>query len=79
MSVPLFATTLQPQMERILERVAAVAHSGRYIFGPELEAFEGELAGYLGVDHAIGVGNGTDALTIALPRLIDAGYRFVQP
>ena len=66
MSVPLFATTLQPQMDQILERVAVVARSGRYIFGPELEAFEGEFASYLGVDHAIGVGNGTDALTIAL-------------
>ena len=65
-SVPLFATTLQPQMDQILERVAVVARSGRYIFGPELEAFEGEFAGYLGVEHAIGVGNGTDALTIAL-------------
>jgi dTDP-4-amino-4,6-dideoxygalactose transaminase len=53
-------------MALILERVAAVAHSGRYIFGPELEAFETEFASYLGVDHAIGVGNGTDALTIAL-------------
>ena len=66
MSVPLFATTLAPQMERILERVAAVAHSGRYIFGPELEAFEAEFAAYLGAGHAVGVGNGTDALTIAL-------------
>ena len=66
MQVPLFATTLEPQMERILERVAEVAHSGRYIFGPELEAFETEFAGYLGASHVIGVGNGTDALTIAL-------------
>src|SRR5512133_4033863 len=69
MAVPLFATTLQPQMDRILERVAVVARSGRYIFGPELEAFEREFASYLGVDHAIGVGNGTDALTIALRAL----------
>jgi dTDP-4-amino-4,6-dideoxygalactose transaminase len=56
-------------MELLLERIAAVARSGRYIFGPELEAFEGEFAAYLGVDHAIGVGNGTDALTIALRAL----------
>jgi dTDP-4-amino-4,6-dideoxygalactose transaminase len=66
MPVPLFATTLEPQLDRILERVAAVARSGRYIFGPELEAFEAEFAAYLGVGQAIGVGNGTDALTIAL-------------
>ena len=66
MPVPLFATTLEPQLDRILERVAAVARSGRYIFGPELEAFEAEFAAYLGVGQAIGVGSGTDALTIAL-------------
>jgi dTDP-4-amino-4,6-dideoxygalactose transaminase len=66
MQVPLFATSLDPQMDRILERTEAVARSGRYIFGPELEAFEREFADYLGVARAIGVGNGTDALTIAL-------------
>jgi dTDP-3-amino-3,4,6-trideoxy-alpha-D-glucose transaminase len=80
MSVPLFATTLQPQMERILERVAAVAHSGRYIFGPELEAFEGEFAAYLGAGHAVGVGNGTDALTIALRAIgVKPGAEVICP
>ena len=69
MQVPLFATTLEPYRERIVERVAEVAASGRYILGPELDAFEREFAAYLGVRHAIGVGNGTDALTIALRAL----------
>jgi dTDP-4-amino-4,6-dideoxygalactose transaminase len=69
MAVPLFASTLQPHMDRILERMASVARSGRYVFGPELEAFEAELATYLGARHVIGVGNGTDALTIALRAL----------
>src|SRR4051794_15917570 len=43
--------------------------SGRFIGGPEVQAFEEELAAYLGVRHAVGVGNGTDALTIALIAL----------
>jgi dTDP-4-amino-4,6-dideoxygalactose transaminase len=80
MAVPLFASTLQPQMDRILERIEAVARSGRYIFGPELDAFEGEFATYLGVDHAIGVGNGTDALTIALRALgVQPGDEVICP
>jgi dTDP-4-amino-4,6-dideoxygalactose transaminase len=64
--VPLFATSLDAYQDRIAERLTAVAASRRYILGPEVAAFEQELADYLGVDHVIGVGNGTDALTIAL-------------
>lgn len=51
---------------------AAVSHaltSGRYILGPEVDAFEREWAAYLGSAHAIGVGNGTDALELALRAL----------
>lgn len=40
--------------------------SGRYILGPEVEAFEKEFAAFSEVPHCIGVGNGTDALAIAL-------------
>lgn len=43
-----------------------VLDSGWMILGPELEAFEAEFAAYCGVSHAIGVGNGLDALTLAL-------------
>jgi len=43
-----------------------VLHSGRYILGEELKAFEAEFANYIGVDHGIGVGSGTEALHIAL-------------
>src|SRR4051795_13588593 len=65
-AVPLFASSLEPYMPALTERIAAVAESGRYILGPEVAAFEAEFARYLGVRHAVGVGNGTDALTIAL-------------
>ncbi|MBT9598178.1 MAG: DegT/DnrJ/EryC1/StrS family aminotransferase [Vitreoscilla sp.] len=43
-----------------------VMDSGRWILGPELLAFEKSFASYLGRRHAIGVGNGLDALTLAL-------------
>ena len=46
--------------------MAEVVASGRFILGPEVEAFEREFAAYLGVPHVVGVANGTDALTIAL-------------
>ena len=67
--VPLFASSLAPYHDRLTEAIDRVARSGRYILGPEVEAFEAEFAAYLGVKHCIGVANGTDALTIALRAL----------
>ena len=43
-----------------------VLQSGRYIRGSEVEKFEAEFARYVGAKHCVGVGNGLDALTIAL-------------
>jgi dTDP-3-amino-3,4,6-trideoxy-alpha-D-glucose transaminase len=51
---------------------ARVMDSGRYILGAELEAFEREFAGFCETRNAVGVGNGLDALTIAL-RANDIG------
>jgi dTDP-4-amino-4,6-dideoxygalactose transaminase len=45
---------------------ARVIDSGWYILGEEVAAFEREFAGYCGVQHAIGVGNGLDALSLIL-------------
>jgi dTDP-4-amino-4,6-dideoxygalactose transaminase len=79
-SVPLFATSLEPYQDRIAERLTAVAASGRYILGPEVAAFEQELADYLGVDHVIGVANGTDAITIALRAMgVRPGAEVIVP
>jgi dTDP-3-amino-3,4,6-trideoxy-alpha-D-glucose transaminase len=64
--VPLFASSLEAYMPMLKERVSAVVESGRYILGPEVSAFEEEFARFLGVGNVVGVGNGTDALTIAL-------------
>src|SRR3954471_13670267 len=43
--------------------------SGWYVLGREIEAFEQEFAAWVGVKHCVGVGNGTDAIEIALRAL----------
>ena len=58
-----------PLKDELKERIAEVLDSGRFILGPNVCAFEEEAAAYLGVEHAIGVANGTDALVIALDAL----------
>ncbi|HXH88904.1 MAG TPA: DegT/DnrJ/EryC1/StrS family aminotransferase [Gaiellaceae bacterium] len=57
---------LMPEFRAAFDRVL---ESGRFIFGPEVEGFEREAADYLGVPHAIGVANGTDALVLALEAM----------
>jgi dTDP-3-amino-3,4,6-trideoxy-alpha-D-glucose transaminase len=69
-----------PLVPQLQERFAEVLESGRFIFGPEVEAFEREAATYLGVPHAIGVGNGTDALVLALEGMgVGRGDEVVCP
>jgi dTDP-4-amino-4,6-dideoxygalactose transaminase len=46
--------------------ITQVLDSGWYILGREAEAFEARFAGFIGVAHGIGCGNGTDALELAL-------------
>jgi dTDP-4-amino-4,6-dideoxygalactose transaminase len=58
-----------PLIDRLIEKAADVIRSGRYILGPEVVAFEREVADYIGVEHAIGVSSGTDALMVALMAL----------
>lgn len=53
----------------LLNACGAVLDSGRYITGPELASFESEFASYCGVQHAIGVANGTCALQLVMRRL----------
>ena len=43
--------------------------SGNYVQGPMLKRFEGELAAYHGTKYAVGLGNGTDAIWLALMAL----------
>ncbi len=58
-----------PLIPELRARFDAVLESGRFVFGPEVEAFEHEAAAFLGVPHAIGVANGTDALVLTLEAL----------
>jgi dTDP-4-amino-4,6-dideoxygalactose transaminase len=58
-----------PLLDELKERIAEVLDSGRFILGPNVQAFEEEAAAYLGVRHAIGVANGTDALVLALDAM----------
>ncbi len=55
----MLADELRAAVERILT-------SGRYVLGPEVEAFENELAAYHEMPHAVGVASGTDAIELAL-------------
>lgn len=60
--------------------VLGVMERAQFINGPEVKAFEQELAGYLVVKHAIGCANGTDALQIAMMALgLQPGDEVITP
>ncbi len=46
--------------------IARVLRSGHFILGPEVESFERRFAAYSGAKHCVGVGNGLEALALAL-------------
>lgn len=81
-SIPLFdlKTPLAAVHDRLMGAAERVLRDGRFILGPEVEAFEAEFAAYLGVEHVVGVANGTDALTIALRAMgVGPGDEVIVP
>lgn len=58
-----------PMQAEIEEAVLRVTRSGRFILGPEVEAFEAEWAAYCGAKHCVGTGNALDALRLSLMAL----------
>jgi dTDP-3-amino-3,4,6-trideoxy-alpha-D-glucose transaminase len=82
MAVGLFDTssTLIGLHDELRAAVTGVLDSGHYILGPEVSAFEQEFAAYCGADHAVGVANGTEAITIALRAMgVGPGDEVVVP
>jgi dTDP-4-amino-4,6-dideoxygalactose transaminase len=51
------------------KNIQTVLESGQYVMGPMLKKFEGELAAYHGMKFAVGTGNGTDSIWLALMAL----------
>ena len=69
-----------PLIPELKDAFAQALETGRFIFGPEVEAFEREAADYLGTKHSLGVANGTDALVIILDAMeVGPGDEVVCP
>lgn len=71
MNIPLIDLKKEYEMygKNIEKAVIEVMQSGSYILGNKVMLFENEIANYLGVQFAVGVANGTDALLLALEAL----------
>jgi len=59
--------------QEIQDAINRVINSGWYILGNEVKAFEHEYSTFIGTKHAIGVGNGLDAITIIFKAYIEMG------
>lgn len=82
MPVPLMDTVSQysAYADELKAAAARIIDSGKFVLGENVAAFEREAAEHIGVKHAIGVGNGTDALTIAMRALgVGAGDEVICP
>ena len=74
MNVPFLDLHLAEESAEVHDAIKRVIDRGWFVLGPEVEAFEHEFAMISGAPHAVGVGNGTDALALILRALgIGAG------
>lgn len=71
-AVPFGSPAPREDAAAVREAVERVIRSGWYVLGPEVSAFEAEFASASGAAHAVGVGNGTDAIALIL-RGLDIG------
>jgi dTDP-3-amino-3,4,6-trideoxy-alpha-D-glucose transaminase len=72
MRVPFLSLTPGVDAAAVRQGIDRVLGRGWFVLGPELAAFEAEFADLSGARHAIGVGNGTDAIALTL-RAIGVG------
>jgi len=82
MNVPFLDLAAQQRevAAEILPVWQAQLESASFIGGPEVAAFEQEYAEYIGVDHVVGVSNGTDALELAFRAVgVEAGDEVIMP
>ena len=80
--VPLnsLARHVAPLRAQLLDAMAGVVDGGHYVLGPDVEDFEAAFAAYCGVAHCIGVGNGSDALELAMKAVgVGPGDRVAMP
>ena len=82
MRVPLLDLKAQfaPLRDAVLGEIARVCDAQQFVLGPDVERFERDVAGYLGVRHGIGMSSGTDAILAALMALgVGPGDDVVTP
>src|SRR6266568_6094455 len=69
-----------PLIPELQDAFSRTLDSGRFIFGPEVEAFERESAALLGVQETVSCANGTDAIVLVLDAMeIGAGDEVICP
>jgi dTDP-4-amino-4,6-dideoxygalactose transaminase len=81
-SIPLVDVKAQyaPLLPEIRRAIDEVLESNKFVFGPNVTAFEQEAAEYLGVPETVGVANGTDAIVLVLDALgIGSGDEVICP
>ena len=82
MNIPLVDLSFQTQAiaAEVRDGLDRLMEQGDFILGRAVSDFEAAYAGFCGVDHCIGVGNGTDALELALRALgVGAGDEVILP
>ena len=70
-AIPLFDMTKHLRLNRTIieSAMARVLNSSNLILGKEVQNFEEVFSKYLGIEHCVGVANGTDAIEISLRAL----------